>query len=1085
MKEGLFTLLLIIILEHKAQVPDNNFTNPRPVSYTTAVTEDTLNNCVYLASYYPQGFHNEWQLHRADLSNNTSVMVIASGVGAGYKTQKMLLKNNILYLLHERSRITALDLNTLTYLWTCSVSDPNYERIYDFDIQGDTIFIAGDFAMINSNLRSSLAAINRISGAVLPWDPSFGGTRNFSTLKVIRCHSNRVYVGGKFNVLGRANLAGIDIASANIINWWPNPNDTIMDMEITSGKMLLGGYFTVIGSNQPRQHLALYLMSSLGLQPFAVPADNTVGQLEYYHGTSFVSGMFTQLGSAPRTNLGSVDAALNAVSAWDPSGQPANTSLLRSRNRLYVYSETNPYLKAYCLTPAGGNPITGPTSVCEGQDSVQYSIPSILYSVNYQWAYSGQGCNILSMGNNALLSFGPNATSGTLSLIPLSYCGSSGTPQTLNISVNQSPGVYAGADQTVSCYQPLITLSGFSSSSNIIFDWQGPQSCNMCQSFVTGIPGTYFLFVTDTISGCSSTDTCAVFADTIKPVPQPPSILPLITCSLPTVVLDGNAASNIILWWKNFPGNTLINDPASVNQSGYYYLFAQDTLNGCSDSTLIFLNENRDQPNSLLLSHQDIFPAAADTLTCTRDSIFLLGSSDTTAVFSWWKKIPSGQNYFNPFYADSPGLFRFYVSRTDNGCIDSSLIVKINQDTSLPLLFPINDIETLTCSIDTIVLSGQSLNNGTFISWSGPDNFISGNPALVNDTGTYIISVEKSSNGCITKDSVLVNFQPNIAINLGSDTIRCKGILTYIIPQVAGLFQNINYQWMDGSTNDTLELMLLSDSLVWVSIVDTSGCYGLDTLLVHPAPLIADTTLSFLSCDGSETAHFQIQVLEGSGPFQYAISDLWERSNQFGPLELGWHTYYIKDRLGCVAEDSILLSSSLDGPQLNYLISSINQPGDSLVIKDISNPGPDSILWEFPSQIIWLAGNGFEPLIYCQDTGTFTVTGLGYFNDCTDELTKTIQFGPQQQPDSIPDLISLTANPNPASSSTTVSFELPEPQHYLILLLDVNGIHLWGTSGYAPTFSSSLNLNSLSNGIYRLWLISEHGQKSMLLIKQP
>jgi hypothetical protein len=1084
MKKYLLITTILLAAQLQAQIPDNNFINPRPVSYTTAIAEDTMNNCVYLANYYPQGFHNEWQLHKVDLSTNTGNMIIASGVGAGYKTQKMIFKNNVLYLLHERTRITALDLNTLTYLWSCAVNDPNWERINDFDIKNDTLFIAGDFAMVNASSRSSLAAISSVTGAVLPWDPSFGGTRNYSVLKTIRCHNNRVYVGGKFNVLGRINLGGIDIASANVINWWPNPNDTVIDMEITGGKMFLGGYFTTIGSNQPRQHLAQYLMSTLGLQVFSVPTNNYVSQVELNSGTGFIGGAFTQIGSSPRLNLGSVDLSLNSTTSWNPSGQPAGVSLTRIRNRLYVCSETNVYLKVYCLAPGGSNPIIGPTAICAGQDSVLYAVAPSLYAATYQWNYSGSGCILQTNGNSALLSFATNATPGVLSVIPISNCGSQGNIQTINILINQPPNVNAGPDQTLTCFLPQINLIGSSTSANTNYDWQGPQNCNACQNISITLPGLYFLTVTDTINGCFSVDTCLVTIDTIRPVPIPPNPVPLITCSQSSILLDGSAGGNAIIWWKSFPGNVIINDSSYINQIGYYYLFAQNSINGCVDSVIVLINENRSQPNSTLLSHPDIFPAEADTLTCFLDSIMLLGSSDSVNVNFSWKKIQTGINYLNPFYLTSPGYYRFFVSRNDNGCVDSSLIVNIAQDTNPPVLFPMSNLPDLTCSNDSVTLLGQSLNTNTLIWWTGPNNFYSSNPAYATAPGTYEIFVQNNLNGCVRNDSVTINYLPLITIELGNDSIKCEQSSIQVVPDINGSFTSLTYQWMNGSTEDTLQLFFLSDTVVWVAVADSSGCYGTDTLLLHPAPQILDSTLSFLACNGNPDANFQIQVYQGLGPFEYRIDSLWLRSNQFGPLPFGWYHYQVRDRIGCITSDSVLLSSSTQAPELRFMVSSLNQSGDSLVIKDISNPAPDSINWIFPNEITWLTGTCFEPLIYSNDTGTFAIQGTAHFNDCEDELIKTVYFGPQLSFDSVP-VIDITTYPNPASTVCNLTLDLACPQHFSILLLDMNGIQLWNTGGYGFHYTGTLNLNAFANGIYRIWVIGEFGEGSIMLIKQP
>ena len=88
------------------------------------------------------------------------------------------------------------------------------------DVAGDTIYIAGRFTAVNGQSRPSLAAVHRLTGAVLPWRPapdSGGG--------LVRTAGGRVWVAGEFHRVGglrRRGLAEVDPLSGAALPWNPD-----------------------------------------------------------------------------------------------------------------------------------------------------------------------------------------------------------------------------------------------------------------------------------------------------------------------------------------------------------------------------------------------------------------------------------------------------------------------------------------------------------------------------------------------------------------------------------------------------------------------------------------------------------------------------------------------------------------------------------------------------------------------------------------------------------------------------------------------------------------------------------------------
>jgi hypothetical protein len=77
------------------------------------------------------------------------------------------------------------------------------------------------------------------------------------------------------------------------------------------------------------------------------------------------------------------------------------------------------------------------TYICAGS-TVDFSVPED-QSVIFIWRYSGSGATISGSGNAVSVSFAPDATSGTLSVVAMNGCGES-EPRDLALTVRQLPG---------------------------------------------------------------------------------------------------------------------------------------------------------------------------------------------------------------------------------------------------------------------------------------------------------------------------------------------------------------------------------------------------------------------------------------------------------------------------------------------------------------------------------------------------------------------------------------------------------------------------------------------------------------------
>ncbi|NLN74501.1 MAG: M6 family metalloprotease domain-containing protein [Bacteroidales bacterium] len=89
-------------------------------------------------------------------------------------------------------------------------------------------------------------------------------------------------------------------------------------------------------------------------------------------------------------------------------------------------------------TPARPSIISGPTTVCQGDENIDYSVTNV-NGITYTWSYSGTGVSFTGQGTNSIsATFSEAATSGTWTVVPSNTCGD-GQSRTRSITVNPLP----------------------------------------------------------------------------------------------------------------------------------------------------------------------------------------------------------------------------------------------------------------------------------------------------------------------------------------------------------------------------------------------------------------------------------------------------------------------------------------------------------------------------------------------------------------------------------------------------------------------------------------------------------------------
>jgi dipeptidyl aminopeptidase/acylaminoacyl peptidase len=130
-------------------------------------------------------------------------------------------------------------------------------RVYDVMVVGNVVYIAGEFSRVRTTTvawqdRQRIAAFDRTTGQLLPWNPGADGT-----VRALAAGDNGVvYAGGTFvNAGGVANsrLAAFDATGASLPGFSaPVGTGEVRDLAFHAGSLFLSGAFGKVGTSSRR-----------------------------------------------------------------------------------------------------------------------------------------------------------------------------------------------------------------------------------------------------------------------------------------------------------------------------------------------------------------------------------------------------------------------------------------------------------------------------------------------------------------------------------------------------------------------------------------------------------------------------------------------------------------------------------------------------------------------------------------------------------------------------------------------------------------------------------------------------------------
>jgi gliding motility-associated-like protein len=439
--------------------------------------------------------------------------------------------------------------------------------------------------------------------------------------------------------------------------------------------------------------------------------------------------------------------------------------------------------------------------------------------------YSWSGPGILSGGNTATPQVNTQGTYVLTITNPANGCESSAS-----VVVNGSavvPDIIAGDDQEITCAVPTVQAEVISNTPGVTFEWAGAGILSGGNSAAATVnqAGIYTVTVTETATGCFSTASVEVTANTSPPELSLPSTA-VINCSNPEInVLASSSTLGVTYGWTG-PGIVGANDQPGIllDAAGTYNVVVFNPQNGCQNSASITVSEDFVAPD--VSAGEDVI------LNCGSGTASLTGISSVTGVsFSWsGPGIVSGQTS-SQAVVNAGGTYTLTVINPNNGCSAQDEASAVAAD---PVVVTAEVFENPCQQLNegAVILDIEGGVEPYTVAWS---NGASGSNLSGVSGGTYTAVVTDLS-GCEVEASYtvpegifLVEALSDASISLG-DSVDLSGIVTGGSGEVLVVWTPADYLSCQACLETNAKPF--QDIFYVFTATDTSGCIASDTVFI-------------------------------------------------------------------------------------------------------------------------------------------------------------------------------------------------------------------------------------------------------------
>ncbi len=866
----------------------------------------------------------------------------------------------------------------------------------------------------------------------------------------IRFGAQRVGVGGTSNAPGNWYVNNILVAT----------NRSVLDLTINNASSLI--YFTdgiqtqtsfqLIGQTFPQALSNLQgptVVCEGQTLTYTVTNNSNINQYIW----SYPNGFSGTTNTSSGTNQGIVSNISSQSGYITVTGR---NSCGTNSFPTSLYVNVNPSL-------TNNGTISGLTSVCQGQNSVTYTVPSITNADSYIWTLPN-GATGTSTSNTITVNYGYNATSGNISVNGRNICGTDGAVLSLPVNVN-SISIPSATNNSPVCLGNTLSLST-PNTIGATYLWTGPNGFTSTQqnpivstNTLIGMGGSYN--VATTINGCTSqtgTTNAIINQATIN------SNSPI--CEGSMLSLSASTIPGASYFWTGPNGyssteqNPTVSTNATSAMEGLYSVYT--TANNCTSPT--------PTTTSVVINLKPVVTnTSSNSPVCLNNMLSLSTANIIGATYSW-----TGPNGFtstqqNPTVSTSAttamsGLYN--VIATVNGCSSNAGITNVE----------INKIiagnNGSVCVGNLLILSATSI-TGAVYSWIGPNGFTSNqqNPTVSTNATTAmggVYSVTSTVNGCTSSPSVtIVSINP--AVSLPTVTTPVTYCQNATASQLTAIGNNLLWYTsatggLGSSTAPTPDTSNSGSTTYYVS--QTSGCESARAainFIVNPLPENAGSILgTTILCQGQNAVIYSVPTIAN------ATSYIWSLPNGV---------------IGNSTTNNITVDFGLSSISGNISVQGLNSCGNGIptTLPIIVNPlpsnagvisgattvcqGQNSVTYTVPTianatSYIWTLPNGAtgssSTNSIAVDYGAFAVTGgiqVYGQSTCGNGNASIIVISVNSYPDNAGTISGLTTI---CQGQSSVTYSVPT-------ILNATS-YIWtlpsGANGFSSTNSITINYSS-------------------------
>jgi hypothetical protein len=263
------------------------------------------------------------------------------------------------YLGGRFSLVGEVPRQALAHVLANGTVDPSWNPLPDGPVTAlllhdQTLYVGGNFFGLNGEERWRLAAVDRTTGLLMPWNPKLG-TANL--VNALASSNGVVYVGGVFELVnavvipgtglrgeGRRNLAAVDATTGVATPWNPNVFEgEVMALAVADSIVYAGGSFDqvgLVGQDTIRLNLAAFDAGSGAATPWNPSVRGINGDivqaLLVADNLISIGGRFTEVGGQARDNLAAVDRVAGLATGFTMPTNDTVFTLFDDGRRLYV-----------------------------------------------------------------------------------------------------------------------------------------------------------------------------------------------------------------------------------------------------------------------------------------------------------------------------------------------------------------------------------------------------------------------------------------------------------------------------------------------------------------------------------------------------------------------------------------------------------------------------------------------------------------------------------------------------------------------------------------------------------------------------